>query len=89
MAASKGSALLTKWRKNGNLSQLGLAELLLERDEKVRASQASVSNWEAGLLDPPARVVVLLEALTDGAVTAASWFEAPESEVEPESPEAA
>ena len=81
MAASKGSALLAKWRsKNGKLSQLALAELLQERDEKVRASQASVSNWETGLLDPPARVVVLLESLTDGFVTAASWFK-PDDEV--------
>ena len=86
MPASKGSALLAEWRRSEKISQLGLAERMLGEDPKVRASQASVSNWEHGLLDPPARAVVLLESITGGAVYARSWFE---PAAESPSPEAA
>ena len=81
MPASKGSALLKKWRKNnGDLSQDGLAELLRSHDPDARASQAAVSNWEKGVQDPPARAVVLLARLTKGEVPAASWFDPPDPE---------
>ncbi len=79
MTASKGSALLRLWREKNGVSQAGLAEQLRALDPHVRASQASVSGWESGACDPPARALVLFETITDGAVVGSEWFAAADS----------
>lgn len=58
---------LSDYRKDRSLSQAAFAELLTAAGSK--ATQALISQWEAGEVRIPAERMIAIESVTDGAVT--------------------
>lgn len=65
---SRGAQLLEEWR--GTATQAQACELL-------DVDPATYSRFENGVRKPAADVMVRIERLTDGKVTAKSWYEPP------------
>lgn len=65
---SHGAQLLEKWRGESTQAE---AARLLDVDE------ASYSRFENGVRRPSGEILVRIERLTDGRVTALSWYEPP------------
>lgn len=62
-----------EWRAGRRLSQDALAKLLgIAGKNPARTWQ----RWESGIRQPPLSIIVKVEALSDGKVTAASWVAA-------------
>jgi transcriptional regulator with XRE-family HTH domain len=62
----------SEWRKHANLSQAAMAEKLGISGENPARTWG---RWELGERVPPIDVIVAVERLSEGAVTASSWAE--------------
>jgi DNA-binding transcriptional regulator YiaG len=67
---NRGAQLLYRWRWDKNLRQRDACKLF-------DCDQTQMSNWECGRVKPERKMAVIIERITMGAVTCASWDDEP------------